>query len=355
MKYTRKIIHSVQCTVGSNFFLFQCKAANSFYSKINDSSRVRTTAFSSSRFGVRVFVVPIFLRFTLTIFWCPKLVKHWRIPLRCFSALWDKKFRRKILILSPTSCPNFFDTRNQCNSKGFPYANFWHCETKNFRRKILILPPPLLSINFLATGSFLKHSAEGFNYEIFQHCETKSFRRKILILPPPPLSINFFATGNFLKHSTEGFPYEIFRHCETKGFRGKILMPPPLIHKLFRYRKFSERQQRRVHMGNFLAMWDKKISTENLDNPLPPPSYPQTFSLPEIFWNTAPKGSSTKYFGTVRQKIFDGNRYISLWSMKFFDTRNFLKHQRFPLRSFLVPWDKKNLTENRDTRPLSYP
>ena len=58
VKYTRKIIHSVQCAVGSNFFFFQCKTANSFYSKINDSSRVRRTAFSSSRFGVRVSVVP---------------------------------------------------------------------------------------------------------------------------------------------------------------------------------------------------------------------------------------------------------------------------------------------------------
>ena len=59
IKYTRKIIHSVQCTVGSNFFFFYLtKTANSFYSKINDSSMVRTTAFSSSRFGVRVSVVP---------------------------------------------------------------------------------------------------------------------------------------------------------------------------------------------------------------------------------------------------------------------------------------------------------
>ena len=33
---------------------FQSETANSFYSKINDSSRVRTTAFPSCRFGVRV-------------------------------------------------------------------------------------------------------------------------------------------------------------------------------------------------------------------------------------------------------------------------------------------------------------
>ena len=48
----------VQYSVQWGQFFFQCKTANSFYSKINDSSRVRTTAFSSSRFVVRVSVVP---------------------------------------------------------------------------------------------------------------------------------------------------------------------------------------------------------------------------------------------------------------------------------------------------------
>ena len=40
------------------FLFFQTKIANFFYSKINDSSRVRTTAFSSIRFGVRVSLEP---------------------------------------------------------------------------------------------------------------------------------------------------------------------------------------------------------------------------------------------------------------------------------------------------------
>ena len=55
MKYTKNI-HSVQCTVGSNFFFFSAKLPTFLFKK-NDSSRVRTTAFSSSRFGVRVSVV----------------------------------------------------------------------------------------------------------------------------------------------------------------------------------------------------------------------------------------------------------------------------------------------------------
>ena len=56
MYYARKIIHST----GSFFFPFflQTKIANSFHSQINDSSRHRTTRFSSSRFGIRVTIVP---------------------------------------------------------------------------------------------------------------------------------------------------------------------------------------------------------------------------------------------------------------------------------------------------------
>ena len=71
-KYTRKIIHSVVAF----FFFFQTKIANSFYSKINDSGRLRTTRFSSSRFGVRVTALQKFLRFIPNIFRYPKLVKH---------------------------------------------------------------------------------------------------------------------------------------------------------------------------------------------------------------------------------------------------------------------------------------
>ena len=41
-------------------FFYLTKTAHSFYSKINDSSMVRTTAFSRCRLGVWVSVVPIF-------------------------------------------------------------------------------------------------------------------------------------------------------------------------------------------------------------------------------------------------------------------------------------------------------
>ena len=113
--------------------------------------------------------------------------------------------------------------------------------------------------------------------------------------------------------------------------------------------------------------------------------------MPEI--SETPKGSFTKFFGSVRQKIFDGNLWYPLLCIKFFDTPNFMKHwrdaheifrhyetnnfwrknvippfssiklfenknflsyknSRIPLRKFSALWDIKNSTENRDMPPL---
>ena len=156
--------------------------------------------------------------FDKRIFLKQQSVFQWNI-----SVQWDKNFDGKSWY-SPPPYPNIFYTRNYCNSKGFPYGIFRHCETKIFRRKILILPPPPLIQTFSVPG--ISETLKGsFPYEIFRHCETKDFWQKMLKLPPPP--------------------------------------PTPLIHKLFRYRKFSETQHRRVHLPSFSALWDKKISTEN--------------------------------------------------------------------------------------------
>ena len=123
-------------------------------------------------------------------------LKHQSVLQWNISVQWDKNFDGKSWYSPPPPYPNFFDNGNYCNSKGFPYGNFRHCETKNFRRKILILPPPLLSINFIATGSFLKHSTEGFTYQIFRHCETKKIRQKIENRDITLWSIKFFDTWN---------------------------------------------------------------------------------------------------------------------------------------------------------------
>ena len=132
----------------------------------------------------------------------------------------------------------------------------------------------------------------------------QSFRRKIVNpLFSYPLHFSIPEINEALKDS----PTKFFGTAKQKVFDGKswYFPPPLLIYELFRYQKFSETQHRRVPLWNFSVLWDKKISTEIRD--------------------------------------------IALWSIKFFDTRNFLKHQRVPLRSFSVLWDKTILTENRDT------
>ena len=61
------------------------------------------------------------------------------------------------------------------------------------------------------------------------------------------------------------------------------------------------------------------ITTENLDIPSHlPPSYPKTFSLLEIFWNTAHKGSPTNFFCTARQRIFYRKSWFSPLRHKIF-------------------------------------
>ena len=52
------------------------------------------------------------LRVITNIFRNWKLVKHERVPLQKFSALRQKNFRRKFLILPPPSYAKFFDIRN---------------------------------------------------------------------------------------------------------------------------------------------------------------------------------------------------------------------------------------------------
>ena len=73
--------------------------------------------------------------------------------------------------------------------------------------------------------------------------------------------------------------------------------------------------------------------------------------IPEI--SETLKGSYTKFFGTVRQKSFDGKTWYPLFSsIKLFEAKNFLKNSRTPFRKFSALWDLKNSNENRDTCPL---
>ena len=98
---------------------------------------------------------------------------------------------------------------------------------------------------------------------------------------------------------------KVFGTVRQKNFRRKIVIPP-IMHKIFRYPKFSEALKGCPR--NFSALWDQKFSTEKRDTP---------FSF-----------------------------------IKLFETKNFLKNSRIPLRKFSALWDMKISTENRDMPPL---
>ena len=150
------------------------------------------------------------------------------------------------------------------------------------------------------------------------------------------------------------YPKVVKLALRQKIFGGKSWYSPlPLIHKLFGYRKYSETQHRRVPLPNFSAAWDKKFLTENRDTPSlpPPPPLIHKFFQYQKFWETQ-KCSSTKFFGAVRQKLFDRKSWYSLpplLSLTFSDNRNFLKHRRVPQRNFPALSDENFSRENRDT------
>ena len=101
---------------------------------------------------------------------------------------------------------------------------------------------------------------------------------------PPLSSLTILDTINFLRHTR--FPPQKFSALWDKKISTENLdtRPPPfLIHKLFHKRKFSETEQRRVALRNNTELSDKTILMEKRDNS--PLSYPIHFSIPKVFWN----------------------------------------------------------------------
>ena len=89
-----------------------------------------------------------------------------------------------------------------------------------------------------------------------------------------------------------------------------------------------------IPLPNFPVLWDKKLRRKILL--LSTLSYTYTFPLPEVFWNTAKKGSATKYLGTARQTNFDGKLWFppTLLSLTVFDTRNQWNTEKHPSEIF---------------------
>ena len=166
------------------------------------------------------------------------------------------------------------------------------------------------------------------------------------------LLLNTFRYQNLRNH--EVFLYDIFWFCETKNRRKNLILPlPPFIHKFFFKRNVSEIQHRNVALRIVTALWDKTTSTEIV---IAATSLKLNTFRHQNFFESM-NGSSTKSFGTVRQKIFDGKFwYPPRLSHKPFHQRNNseTQHRRVLLRNVTVLWDKTISTENHESQPLSY-
>ena len=164
------------------------------------------------------------------------------------------------MTLPPLSYSNFFDTEINETLKESPLRKFSALWDKIFSTENLDNPPPLLSINFFATGLFPEHSTEGFTYEFFRHCETKKFRQKIENRDITLWSIKFCGTRN--ERNTKGFPLPNLSTLWDKKIDGKSWYPfPPLLCiKFFATRNFLI--HRSVPQRIFLVLCDKKFWTK---------------------------------------------------------------------------------------------
>ena len=161
-------------------------------------------------------------------------------------------------------------------------------------------------------------NTERFLYEIIRYCETKQFWRKVVV-PLKPLT--FLDTRNFLKFgrvSLRTFPV-VWDNTVSTTNRD----PPHLSMKYFQTRKFLK--HRKLPPPKLSRVFSQKFSMEFL---ILPTFYPETFSLPDFFWNTAQKDSPKKDIGTVRQKFFGGKSWYSPFLFK-----NLLANDNFPKHS----------------------
>ena len=122
------------------------------------------------------------------------------------------------------------------------------------------------------------------NPSLYLHFSTLKTRRKFVIAPPLLclLCMKIFDTRIFLKPARV-----LLRNFlvlwEKKIFDGKIVIPPtPLIHKNFRYQKVSE-TQKGSSTKCFGTVRQKIFDKKSL---YPPSSYPWKFSIPEILGDT---------------------------------------------------------------------
>ncbi len=227
---------------------------------------------------------------------------------------------------------------------------------KNFRRKIMILhPPPSYPYTFSLPEIFWNTPPKGSSTKCFGTVRQKIFDRKSWH-SPSPLIHKLFRCRKLSETQHRRVHLQNFSALWDKKFSTENLdtPPSPLIHKLFRYRKFSERHRRMLQLRNFSAMWDKKFSTENLDTPSSPLLSIHFFATGNFLKHTA-EGFLYEMFRYCKTKNFRRKILIlppPLLSIHFFATGNFLKHST---EGFLYEMFRYCKTKNFRRKFVTYP
>ena len=155
---------------------------------------------------------------------------------------------------------------------------------------------------------------------------------KIVILPPTsflpyPLIHNFFFfdTRNFVKQRRVPLLWDKnFRYSETKTFRRRNLIPPSLMHKIFRYPKLFDTPK--CSPTKFFGTLRQKIF-EGVFDTAPYPTFLSIIFFRYQKFSETKKGSLTKFFGTVRQQVFYRKSWYSPLRHKLFRYPKFSETQ----------------------------
>ena len=194
-------------------------------------------------------------------FWNKNFLKSSRIPLRKFSAVWNIKISTENRDMPPLIHSSFSIPEKFRKTEGFLYKAFRFGAVRQKVPTKPWCPPPLLCMKNFDERIFLKQHQSVFQWNVSVQWD-KNFDGKSWYSPSPPL-IQIFSVPE-IKETLKDPPYENFSALWDKKFSTENC-DTPIMHKIFRYPKFSETLKGCPR--NFSALWDKKFSTENCDTP----------------------------------------------------------------------------------------
>ena len=166
--------------------------------------------------------------------------------------------------------------------------------------------------------------------------------------PPPPEFINFSIPEFFSNTAQKGSYTKCLGTVRQNNFDGKSSFPPSFSSLTFfdTWNKWSNKGFR-----SFSVLGDNKFSLESRDifyrkSWYSPPRH-ELFRYPKLFeWQ---KGSSTKWFDTVRENNFEGKCWDPPSLVRnIFRYPELMKHWRIPPQILTALWEKKCSTGNRD-------